>query len=57
MNSIGDNFLYLREGVTGFELSGEQSRDISLMKSLCNKTMKERVALKLDCVGDNVLAP
>ena len=56
MNSVGDTFLYLCEGVTGYQLTGNTSRDVSLLKSLCGKTMEERMTLKRDCVGDRTFA-
>ena len=56
MNSVGDSFLYLREGVTGYELSGNPDKDIVLIKSLCGKTKEERLALKLQCAGDKTFS-
>lgn len=52
MNSVGDSFLYLREGITGYELSGNLENDVELIKTLCDKSKKERLALKLQCAGD-----
>lgn len=49
MNSVGDNFNYLQNGITGFELSGELDEDIVLIESLCEKTIDERIALKKKC--------
>lgn len=56
MNSVGDSFLYLREGITGFELSGNIENDIALIKTLCDKTKEERLALKLQCAGDKTFS-
>ena len=56
MNSVGDSFLYLREGITGYELSGNPDKDIALIKSLCGKTKEERLALKLQCAGDKTFS-
>lgn len=56
MNSVGDSFLYLREGITGYELSGNPDKDIVLIKSLCGKTKEERLALKLQCAGDKTFS-
>lgn len=52
MNSVGDNFLYLREGVTGYELKGNSERDVAVLGALCNRTKEERLALKQNCAGD-----
>lgn len=56
MNSVGDSFLYIREGVTGFELSGDSEQDIATLISLCCKTVDERKSLKSNCVGDRTFA-
>ena len=56
MNSVGDTFLYLKEGVTGFKLYGDQDRDIEVLKSLCSNTVEERKALKNQCAGDRTFA-
>ena len=56
MNSIGDSFRYLREGITGFELTGDFDRDVVLLQSLCNKTKDERMVLKQECAGDKTFA-
>ena len=56
MNSIGDSFCYLREGVTGFELIGNFDSDVQLLQSLCNKTLEERILLKQNCAGDKTFA-
>lgn len=52
MNSIGDTFKYLREGTTGYELSGDEKRDVVMLKTLCDKSFGERVILKKHCAGD-----
>lgn len=56
MNSIGDTFMYLREGVTGYELSGNITQDVSVLKSLCNKTVEERTKGKINCAGDKTFS-
>ncbi len=56
MNSVGDTFLYLREGITGFRLSGDLESDVLIMKSLCNKSYEERITMKQACSGDKVFA-
>ena len=52
MNSVGDTFLYLKEGITGFKLYGESEKDVEVLKSLSNKTEEERKVLKNQCAGD-----
>ena len=56
MNSVGDNFLYLREGITGFELLGNVDKDVELLKSLCKKNYNERKNLKNSCTGDRTFS-
>lgn len=56
MNSVGDNFMYLREGITGFELTGDVVRDVSFLKSLSNKTYYERIELKNKCANQKVFS-
>lgn len=56
MNSIGDTFMYLREGITGYELSGDEKRDVALLKKLCDKSLDDRVTLKKHCAGDRTFA-
>lgn len=56
MNSIGDSFHYLREGVTGFELTGNMDDDVRILTSLCNKSFEERMTLKRMCAVDRTFA-
>lgn len=56
MNTIGDTFMYLREGITGYELSGDEKRDVAMLKTLCDKSLDERVTLKKHCAGDRTFA-
>lgn len=56
MNSIGDTFMYLREGITGYELSGVDTQDVYILKRLCDKSYDERVRLKKYCAGDRTFA-
>ena len=56
MNSVGDNFKYLREGITGYELFDDKQRDVELLKVLCNKSIEERMTLKRNCVGDKAFS-
>ena len=53
---VGDTFLYLREGITGYELSGEERRDVEMLKRLCDKSYDERLKLKQCCAGDRTFA-
>lgn len=56
MNSVGDSFLYLREGVTGYELKGDTKGDVAVLGALCNRTKEERMALKRNCAGDRTFS-
>ncbi len=56
MNSVGDSFKYLRDGVTGYQLSGDLTHDVSLLKSLCDKTKEERTSSKKKCASDKTFA-
>ena len=56
MNSVGDNFLYLREGLTGYKLSGDSEKDVAVLRALCKKTKEERIALKQHCAGDGTFS-
>ena len=56
MNSIGDTFMYLREGITGYELSGDMTKDVATLKGLCDKSFDERVSFKKHCAGDRTFS-
>ena len=56
MNSIGDTFQYLHEGVSGFELTGDVQNDVKLLKALCSKTKDERYSLKKECANDKTFS-
>lgn len=55
-NSVGDTFLYLQEGMTGFELIGVEAEDVKVLKSLCCKTKEERNSLKKKCANDKTFS-
>lgn len=56
MNSVGDSFLYLDDGITGYELSQNYEKDIDLMRSLINKSREERMANKVKCAGNKTFS-
>lgn len=56
MNSIGDTFRYLREGMTGVKLTGEKTKDVAVLKALCAKTHEERMEIKSHCAGDRTFS-
>lgn len=56
MNPIGDTFRYLREGVTGIKLTGENAKDLATLKALCATTREERVKMKSRCAGDRTFS-
>jgi len=56
MNLVGDNYLYLHEGSTGYMLSGDTLKDCELLRSLCDKTYQERLNIKMKCAGDKTFA-
>ena len=56
MNSIGDTFMYLREGVSGFKLSGDVQADVEVLSSLCGKSKEERINLKKECANDKTFS-
>ena len=56
MNSIGDTFLYLHEGVSGFKFTGDVQNDVQLLKTLCSMTKDERKSLKIECANDKTFS-
>lgn len=56
MNSIGDTFLYLQEGITGYELTGDFLKDVAILKSLCDNTSEERLKNKHQCADAKTFA-
>ena len=56
MNSIGDTFLYLNEGVSGFKFTGDVQSDVELLKTLCSMTKDERKSLKIECANDKTFS-
>ena len=56
MNSVGDTFLYLQEGITGYELTGDFVKDVTILKSLCNYTTEERMNNKHQCAEEKTFA-
>lgn len=46
INSIGDTFSYLNDGIDAFKLSGDCETDIRELETLCALTQEERMKLK-----------
>ena len=56
MNSIGDTFKYLEEGLSGFELTDNLEDNLELLGSLCKMSPEQRLALKCSCFNQKVFA-
>lgn len=51
MNSIGDTFNYLKEGISGYQLTGDMNTDVGLLKRLCIQNEYHRLNSKMCCAN------
>ena len=56
MNSIGDTFNYLKDGLTGYKLTGRQSADVTLLRRLCDKNEAMRQNSKKACANNKTFS-
>lgn len=56
MNSIGDTFIYLKDGVTGYKLSGDTEADSAMLRQLCNISESDRYESKRKCANNKTFS-
>jgi len=54
INSISDTFDYLKEGTSGFELTGDMQSDLKKIILLCKLSKEDRIRLKTNLISERI---